>query len=63
LKLGWLAAPLAMQIFHTSPVSAYPKFRNGVGKVLANASTPDFFGTSDLILRYAPIIHKALMKS
>jgi hypothetical protein len=30
-----------------------PKFRNGAGKVLANALTPDFFGTSDINLGYA----------
>jgi hypothetical protein len=30
-----------------------PKFRNGTGKILANASTPDFFGASDIILGYA----------
>jgi hypothetical protein len=30
-----------------------PKFRIGAGKVLANASTPDFSGTSDIILGYA----------
>jgi hypothetical protein len=30
-----------------------PKFRNGAEKILANASTPDFFGTSDIILGYA----------
>jgi hypothetical protein len=30
-----------------------PKFRIGAGKVLANASTPDFYGTSDIILGYA----------
>jgi hypothetical protein len=33
-----------------------PKFRNGAGKILANASTPDFSGASDIILGYAPII-------
>jgi hypothetical protein len=32
-----------------------PKFRNGAGKILANASTPDFSGTSDKILGYALI--------
>jgi hypothetical protein len=30
-----------------------PKFRIGAGKILANASTPDFSGTSDIILGYA----------
>jgi hypothetical protein len=30
-----------------------PKFRIGAGKVLANALTPDFSGTSDIILGYA----------
>jgi hypothetical protein len=30
-----------------------PKFRIGAVKVLANASTPDFYGTSDIILGYA----------
>jgi hypothetical protein len=30
-----------------------PKFRNGAGKILANASTPDFSGASDKILGYA----------
>jgi hypothetical protein len=30
-----------------------PKFRNGAEKILANASTPDFFGASDIILGYA----------
>jgi hypothetical protein len=30
-----------------------PKFRNGTGKILANASTPDFSGASDIILGYA----------
>ncbi|MDR1639911.1 MAG: hypothetical protein LBT59_09480 [Clostridiales bacterium] len=30
-----------------------PKFRIGAGKVLANASTLDFSGTSDIILGYA----------
>jgi hypothetical protein len=30
-----------------------PKFRIGAGKVLAIASTPDFSGTSDIILGYA----------
>jgi hypothetical protein len=30
-----------------------PKFRNGTEKILANASTPDFFGASDIILGYA----------
>jgi hypothetical protein len=30
-----------------------PKFRNGTGKILANASTPDFSGASDMILGYA----------
>jgi hypothetical protein len=30
-----------------------PKFRIGAGKVLANASTPDFSGTSNIILGYA----------
>jgi hypothetical protein len=30
-----------------------PKFRNGIGKILANASTPDFSGASDIILGYA----------
>jgi hypothetical protein len=30
-----------------------PKFRNGTGKILANASMPDFSGASDLILGYA----------
>jgi hypothetical protein len=30
-----------------------PKFRNGSGKILANASTPDFSATSDIILGYA----------
>jgi hypothetical protein len=30
-----------------------PKLRYGTGKVLANASTPDFSGASDLILGYA----------
>jgi hypothetical protein len=30
-----------------------PKFRNGTGKILANASTPDFSGASDTILGYA----------
>jgi hypothetical protein len=30
-----------------------PKFRIGAGKVLANASTPDFYGTLDIILGYA----------
>jgi hypothetical protein len=30
-----------------------PKFRNGAGKILANALTPDFSGTSDIILGYA----------
>jgi hypothetical protein len=30
-----------------------PKFRNGTGKILANASTPDFSGTSDKIWGYA----------
>jgi hypothetical protein len=29
-----------------------PKFRNGAGKILANASTPDFSGASDKILGY-----------
>jgi hypothetical protein len=29
------------------------KFRNGTGKILANASTPDFSGASDIILGYA----------
>jgi hypothetical protein len=33
-----------------------PKFRNGAGKILANASTPDFSGASDIILGYALII-------
>jgi hypothetical protein len=33
-----------------------PKFRNGTEKILANASTPDFFGASDIILGYALII-------
>jgi hypothetical protein len=33
-----------------------PKFRIGAGKVLANASMPDFYGTSDIILGYALII-------
>jgi tetratricopeptide (TPR) repeat protein len=32
-----------------------PKFRNGTGKILANASTPDFSGASDIILGYALI--------
>jgi hypothetical protein len=35
-----------------------PKFRIGVRKVLANASTPDFSGTSDIILGYALNITK-----
>ncbi|MDR1643729.1 MAG: hypothetical protein LBT59_28880 [Clostridiales bacterium] len=30
-----------------------PKFRNGSGKILANASTPDFSAASDIILGYA----------
>jgi hypothetical protein len=30
-----------------------PKFRNVTGKILANASTPDFSGDSDLFLGYA----------
>jgi hypothetical protein len=30
-----------------------PKFRNGTGKILANASTPDFSDASDIILGYA----------
>jgi hypothetical protein len=30
-----------------------PKFRIGAGKILANASTPDFSGTSDIIWGYA----------
>jgi hypothetical protein len=30
-----------------------PKFRNGTGKILANASMPDFSGASDIILGYA----------
>jgi hypothetical protein len=30
-----------------------PKFRYGVGKILANASTPDFSDVSDKILGYA----------
>jgi hypothetical protein len=30
-----------------------PKFRNGAGKILANALTPDFSGASDIILGYA----------
>jgi hypothetical protein len=30
-----------------------PKFRNDAGKILANASTPDFSGASDKILGYA----------
>jgi hypothetical protein len=30
-----------------------PKFRNGGGKILANASTPDFSAASDIILGYA----------
>jgi hypothetical protein len=30
-----------------------PKIRIGAGKILANASTPDFSGTSDMILGYA----------
>jgi hypothetical protein len=29
-----------------------PKFRNGTGKILANALTPDFSGASDIILGY-----------
>ncbi|MDR1641608.1 MAG: hypothetical protein LBT59_18095, partial [Clostridiales bacterium] len=34
-------------------IRAYPKIRNGAEKILANASTPDFFGASDIILGYA----------
>jgi hypothetical protein len=30
-----------------------PKFRNGSGKILANASTPDFSAASDIIWGYA----------
>jgi hypothetical protein len=30
-----------------------PKFRNGTGKIQANASTLDFSGASDIILGYA----------
>jgi hypothetical protein len=30
-----------------------PKFRYGAGKILANASTPDFSDASDKILGYA----------
>jgi hypothetical protein len=33
-----------------------PKFRNGTGKILANASTPDFSGAPELFLGYAFII-------
>jgi hypothetical protein len=45
-----------------------PKFRNGSGKILANASTPDFSAASDIILGYAlrayrKIPKKALEKS
>jgi hypothetical protein len=38
-----------------------PKFRIGAGKVLANASTPDFSGTSDIILGYA-LLRAQLLK-
>jgi hypothetical protein len=37
-----------------------PKFRNGAEKILANASTPDFFGASDIILGYALIFRLTL---
>ncbi|MDR2750139.1 MAG: hypothetical protein LBC41_05725 [Clostridiales bacterium] len=43
----------AEQEFKGMSLSAYPKFRNGTEKILANASTPDFFGASDIILGYA----------
>jgi hypothetical protein len=33
-----------------------PKFRNGTGKILANATTPDFSGASDIILGYAQML-------
>jgi hypothetical protein len=35
------------------PLVHIPKFRNGTGKIPANASTPDFSGASDIILGYA----------
>jgi hypothetical protein len=38
-----------------------PKFRNGAGKVLANASTPDFSGTSDMILEYALMFQELMI--
>jgi hypothetical protein len=38
---------------HRDALVHIPKFRNGTGKILANASTPDFFGASDIILGYA----------
>jgi hypothetical protein len=34
-----------------------PKFRNGSGKILANASMPDFSGVSDIILGYWMLAH------
>jgi hypothetical protein len=38
-----------------------PKFRNGCGKILANASTPDFSAASDIILGYALIQKRGLI--
>jgi hypothetical protein len=38
-----------------------PKFRNGTGKILANASTPDFSGASDIILGYALCLQPFLL--
>jgi hypothetical protein len=40
-----------------------PKFRNGAEKILANASTPDFFDASDIILGYAPSAAMHLVQS
>jgi hypothetical protein len=39
---------------------AYPKIPNGIGKILANASTPDFSGALDIILGYALHVIKTL---
>ncbi|MDR2751692.1 MAG: hypothetical protein LBC41_13625, partial [Clostridiales bacterium] len=54
---------ICQQTYYSKTLSGYacnlrflvniPKFRIGAGKVLANASTPDFYGTSDIILGYA----------
>jgi hypothetical protein len=47
------AAEKALGGLNSKGLVHIPKFRNGSGKILANALMPDFSAASDIILGYA----------